>query len=558
MKSRILYIDDERENLESFKMTFWSLYDIYLAASAKEAELLMHENHFELVISDQKMADEKGLEFIERIKGKFPLTLFILLTAYSDMDVVIKAINIGVDRYIQKPWDYNELKHAIDNALEKFKLRKKNNELLEALQESNFQLKYSNDELIRHAEELNGKQIELNKSEKLLTAIYRNLPLIVFLIDENCRILKINRTGKLVAGKPEDELIGKQCGEALNCVYSLGSSNVCGYVEECNSCLIKKVVNDSLANKTDNYKMEGQLRLKQNGVIKPMSVLASTTYLEQEQPMLILSLEDVTKQKEGERKLQIQFSKMETLNEELAEAIIKSKESDRMKSAILSNISHEIRTPLNGIMGFTEMLLKPDLPEKKKDIFFNVIRDSNNRLLRVVNDLLDISSIESDKTEIIEESFCLNHVITEMLFKYSKQAIKKGLELFIYKPLSDIETTLVSDRLHLTQIMDNLIGNAIKFTPFGSIKFGYKFRNDDLVVFVKDTGIGIAKEMHNRIFEGFFQVEMDSTRSFSGIGIGLSISKKLVELLGGEIWLESAPQKGTTFYFTLPYKKKKN
>ena len=145
-----------------------------------------------------------------------------------------------------------------------------------------------------------------------------------------------------------------------------------------------------------------------------------------------------------------------------------------------------------------------------------------------------------------------------MLFKYSKQAIKKGLELFIYKPLSDIETTLVSDRLHLTQIMDNLIGNAIKFTPFGSIKFGYKFRNDDLVVFVKDTGIGIAKEMHNRIFEGFFQVEMDSTRSFSGIGIGLSISKKLVELLGGEIWLESAPQKGTTFYFTLPYKKKKN
>jgi len=265
MKGRILYIDDERENLESFKMAFWSLYNIELANSTKDAEILMNQYHFELVISDQKMADETGLEFIKRIKDEFPFTLFILLTAYSDIDVVIDAINIGIDRYIQKPWDYNELKHAIDNALEKYRLQKKNNELLAALQESNFQLKNSNDELTRHSKELKENQIELNKSEKLLTAIYRNLPLIVFLLDKNCRILKINRTGKIVAGKTEQEMSGMLCGAALSCIYSMGYSSSCGGVDECKPCIIKNTLQDSISNKVDIYKVEGQLRLKQNG-----------------------------------------------------------------------------------------------------------------------------------------------------------------------------------------------------------------------------------------------------------------------------------------------------
>jgi signal transduction histidine kinase/DNA-binding response OmpR family regulator len=558
MKSKILYIDDEIENLESFNMTFWKFYDIRLALSTPEAESFMHQEEFELVISDQKMVDETGLEFIKRIKKDFPHTLFILLTAYSDMDVVIEAINIGLERYIQKPWDYNELKHAIDNAIDKVHLRKKNYELLEALQESNFQLKDSNDKLSRHAEELSEKQLELNKRERLLSAIYKNLPLVVLIIDANCRIIKINRTGKLVSGKKEKELVGKNCGEALDCVYSSSNAKGCGLHESCTNCVIKKTTQDSLTLKRDFYKIEGQLKLKTNGTIKPMTVSVSTTYFEFEEPMLILSLEDITRQKESEKKLQMQIAKTEALNEKLAEAIIKSSESERFKTAILANISHEIRTPLNGILGFTEMLLKPNLSEKKKDIFFNVIRDSSNRLLRVVDDLLEISSIETDKIEVVKEEVCLNKVITELLFKYTQKASKSGIDLLIYTPLSDDDSTIVSDRLRLAQIVDNLIGNALKFTSFGSVKFGYKTNGDVVKFFVKDTGIGISPQMHEKIFDGFFQVEMESTRMFSGIGVGLSISKKLVELLGGKIWLESAPKKGTTFYFTIPYTKIEN
>ncbi len=558
MKSKILYIDDEIENLESFNMTFWKFYDIRLALSTAEAESFMRQEDIELVISDQKMADETGLEFIQRIKNDFPFTLFILLTAYSDMDVVIEAINIGIDRYIQKPWDYNELKHAIDNALDKVRLRRKNAELLDALQESNFQLKYSNDKLSKHAKELGEKQLELNKRERLLSAIYKNLPLVVFIIDANYKIIKINRTGKLVSGKKETELVNKQYGEALDCVYSLGNLKGCGFQESCTNCVIKKTINDSFMQKKDFYKVEGQLRLKHNGTISPMTVSLSTTYFEMEEPMLILSLEDITKQKESERKLQMQFEKTEALNEKLADAIIKSSESERFKTAILANISHEIRTPLNGILGFTEMLLKPDLSEIKKDIFFNVIRESSNRLLRVVNDLLDISSIETEKIDVIKEEVCLNKVIVELLFKYTQKASKSGIDLFIYTPLSDDESTIISDRLRLAQIIDNLVGNALKFTSVGSVRFGYKPDGDELKVFVKDTGIGISREMHEKIFDGFFQVEMESTRMFSGIGVGLSISKKLVELLGGKIWLESTPKKGTTFYFTIPYTKIEN
>ncbi len=558
MKSKVLYIDDEIENLESFNMAFWKFYDIRLALSTSEAESFMRQEDIELVISDQKMADETGLEFIKRIKNDFPFTLFILLTAYSDMDVVIEAINIGIDRYIQKPWDYNELKHAIDNALEKVRLRKNNNELLEALQESNFQLKDSNDRLSLHAKELGEKQIELNKRERLLSAIYKNLPLVVFIIDANGKIIKINRTGKLVAGKKEHELINKQYGKALDCSYTLNGLKGCGSHQFCTNCVINKTINDSLTLKRDFYKVEGQLRLKHNGTIEPMTVYISTTYFEIEEPMLILSLEDITRQKDSERRLQMQFAKTEALNEKLADAIIKSSESERFKTAILANISHEIRTPLNGILGFTEMLLKPDLSEKKKDIFFNVIRESSNRLLRVVNDLLDISSIETANIEIIKEEVCLNKVITELLFKYTPKARKSGIDLLIYTPLSDDESMIISDRLRLAQIIDNLIGNALKFTSIGSVRFGYKPDGDMLKIFVKDTGIGISPKMHEKIFDGFFQVEMESTRMFSGIGVGLSISKKLVEMLDGKIWLESVPKKGTTFYFTIPYTKIEN
>lgn len=547
-KSIILYIDDEQENLQSFKMTFWKFYDILLAENTAEAEEMLNKNTVELVISDQKMVGESGLEFIARIKGSYPHTLFILLTAYSDLNIAIEAVNIGVDRYIQKPWDYNELKHAIDNALEKYQLRIKNNELVDELKEINNKLRKSNEDLIKST-------LELDKNQALLSAIYNNLPILVFLLDSTYNVLKVNRTGKLMANATEEELIGKNCCRVLKCAEFLYYEKVDPAKKTCSACVIQDAVNNSFEHKSNQYTNEGKLELLQNGTTKNMFVLVTTTFIKQDNNSVLLSIQDITVQKEHEQELKIQFEKTEALNEKLAAAVIKSKEGERLKSSILANISHEIRTPLNGILGFSDMLVNPNIEDSKKEVFSDVIKESSSRLLRVINDLLDISNIEIEDAKLVIESVCVNNILNDLKARFSRRAKKKGLALKLNTPATKLQSSTLTDRLRLIQIFDNLIGNAIKFTPEGTIEFGYKSIDENFNFYVSDTGIGIEQELFDKIFDGFYQVEMDTTREYSGIGIGLAITKKLLGFMGGKIWLESELNVGTTFYFTIPNNK---
>lgn len=547
-KSIILYIDDEQENLQSFKMTFWKFYDILLAENTAEAEEMLNKNTVELVISDQKMVGESGLEFIARIKGSYPHTLFILLTAYSDLNIAIEAVNIGVDRYIQKPWDYNELKHAIDNALEKYQLRIKNNELVDELKEINNKLRKSNEDLIKST-------LELDKNQALLSAIYNNLPILVFLLDSAYNVLKVNRTGKLMANATEEELIGQNCCRVLKCAEFLYYEKVDPAKKTCSACVIQDAVNNSFEHKSNQYTNEGKLELLQNGTTKNMFVLVTTTFIKQDNNSVLLSIQDITVQKEHEQELKIQFEKTEALNEKLAAAVIKSKEGERLKSSILANISHEIRTPLNGILGFSDMLVNPNIEDSKKEVFSDVIKESSSRLLRVINDLLDISNIEIEDAKLVIESVCVNNILNDLKARFSRRAKKKGLALKLNTPATKLQSSTLTDRLRLIQIFDNLIGNAIKFTPEGTIEFGYKSIDENFNFYVSDTGIGIEQELFDKIFDGFYQVEMDTTREYSGIGIGLAITKKLLGFMGGKIWLESELNVGTTFYFTIPNNK---
>lgn len=551
MKNSILYIDDEKENLESFRMAFWKEYDIELAESTADAEKILSNKEIQLVISDQRMAKETGLEFIKRIKPFFPSTIFIILTAYSEMELVISAINTGIDRFIQKPWSYNELKLAIDSAMEKYQLRKKNSELLVSLKNKNEKLNQFNSQLIANSDELKLSQKEILKREKLLAAIFKNLPLVVLIIDIENRIRTINHTGRLLAGKSENEILGKRFGEAFHCVTFVNEQD---NISNCANCIIKQTVQTTFANKLENYQVEGNIALQLNGKEKKSIVSISATYLEQENPIVLLSINEITKLKESEKKLHVQNQRLENLNQNLQQAILKSQESDRLKSGIIANISHEIRTPMNAIIGFAEMLLKPSIPEDKREVYTNIIKESGYRLLRVVNDIVDISKITTDRLEIFNEEVCINHIISEMHLLFVKQANKKNLKLSSIKPLTDRESTISSDRLRLIQILNNLLENAIKFSEEGQIEIGYQLKNDFIEFFVSDTGIGIPENLSEKIFDDFYQIEMNNNRKFAGIGIGLSISKKLVELMGGKIWMNSSPGKGTTFYFTIPYK----
>lgn len=240
---------------------------------------------------------------------------------------------------------------------------------------------------------------------------------------------------------------------------------------------------------------------------------------------------------------------------ELVSAKNKAEESDRLKSAFLANMSHEIRTPMNGIIGFADMLRRPDKTPEQGETYIDIIYKSSNQLLKIINDILDISKLDAGQT-VIKESHCsLNVILDELYDLYNREhANDTEIDFRVSKSLPDENTLVIAEERKLRQVISNLLNNAFKFTSSGYIDFGYNLLDDgQLEFFVKDTGIGIPREKQEIIFERFRQVEESFTRKYGGTGLGLAISKGFVELMGGQIRMETAEDQGTTFYFTIPY-----
>jgi signal transduction histidine kinase/ActR/RegA family two-component response regulator len=240
---------------------------------------------------------------------------------------------------------------------------------------------------------------------------------------------------------------------------------------------------------------------------------------------------------------------MEILVEEL-------KSATAAKSAFLANMSHEIRTPMNGILGVTSLLLQTPETEEKRT-YYKTIDDSANSLLRIINEILDLSRIEAGKVDLEIVEFSLDETITRLKNLFEPTAKTKGLSLNITLE-SGTPVKLRGDSGRLRQVLINMIGNALKFTSAGSVNVHVSTRTQtssstSLLFEVTDTGIGIGKKSQNVIFEDFSQVDESSTRNFGGTGLGLSVSKKIVELLGGEIGVESRDDQGSRFWFTVPF-----
>ena len=238
---------------------------------------------------------------------------------------------------------------------------------------------------------------------------------------------------------------------------------------------------------------------------------------------------------------------------ELTNAKEQAEESNRLKSAFLTNMSHEIRTPMNGILGFAELLKEPNLTGDEQQEFIRIIGESGARMLNTINNIVDISKIESGITTVNIKKSDINEQI-EFVYKFFKPEINsKGIQFLIRKSLPSSEAVINTDIEKIIAILTNLVKNAIKFTTKGSIEFGYEQKGKYLEFFVKDTGIGIALMQHKIIFERFRQGSESYDRDYEGSGLGLSISKSYVEMLGGRIWVESEAMKGSRFYFTIPY-----
>ena len=247
--------------------------------------------------------------------------------------------------------------------------------------------------------------------------------------------------------------------------------------------------------------------------------------------------------------------------EELKAAYIKATESDRLKSAFLATMSHELRTPLNAIIGFSEFLNK-ELPVDDVERFGEIINTSGNHLLSIVNDLFDITLIEAGETKVRNEEVTLKSIFNDVytvIEAKKKRDEKEGVELKLIFSEEKEDFSFNTDANKIKQILINLLKNAIKFTHQGYIHFGCEFISEQnkpsLKFYVKDSGIGIKEDKQKIIFDIFRQGEDSNTREYGGTGIGLSVAKRLAEILGGRIWLESEEGKGTTFYFTIPVEK---
>lgn len=307
------------------------------------------------------------------------------------------------------------------------------------------------------------------------------------------------------------------------------------------------LLNEVIGEKKD-FNKEYKIIRKNDGAVRWVHGMGRLHFDTTGKPgQLIGVIQDITRQKEFE--------------EQLNQAKNKAEESERLKSAFLANMSHEIRTPMNGILGFTELLKEPDLSGEKQQEYINIIRKSGKRMLNIINDIIDISKIESGLMQMHFVETNINEQLEYIYSFFQHEAANKSIELSYHTELQHEKAFINSDRGKILNILTNLVKNAIKFTPTGRIEFGYRTKliankNGDVKVlefYVKDTGNGIERSQLDIIFERFRQTSESTAKNYEGAGLGLAITKSFVEMLDGEIWVESELGKGSTFYFTLPY-----
>lgn len=246
-------------------------------------------------------------------------------------------------------------------------------------------------------------------------------------------------------------------------------------------------------------------------------------------------------------------------NEELKRALQKANESEKLKDNFLSNISHEIRTPLNSIIGFSSMLYDPVTEYEKKE-YLDLIMSGGNSLMRIIDDIVDMAKIQSGEIKINKIESNVYDIHKQLFKRYNKnpELRNKTIELVLSVPENTQDLLIKTDPFRLNQIIDNLLSNALKFTQKGTINFGYDFENSETIrFFVQDTGIGIPREKINTIFDRFNQIELGHSKEYGGNGIGLNITKSLIELLNGKLTVESEKDRGSLFSFTIPIEKQK-
>ncbi len=365
---------------------------------------------------------------------------------------------------------------------------------------------------------------EIHRVNSFMESIVENIPDMIFLKDANTlNFVMFNRAGEEMLGIPRQELLGKNDHDFFT--KELADA----FIEKDREVLSGKVMID-----IPEEPIQTRHRGKRILHTKKVPILGALG-----EPIYLLGIsEDIT-----ERKL---------VEAELIHAKEHAEESDRLKSAFLANMSHEIRTPMNGILGFAGLLKEPGLTGEEQEKYIGIIEKSGARMLNIINDIVSISKIECGQMETFTSETNVNLQIEYICSFFKPEVEKKGMQIFFHQSLPEKDAIIITDSEKLYAILTNLVKNAIKFSHNGFIEIGCIKKNNFLEFFVKDTGEGIQHDLKAIIFERFRQGSELINRNYEGAGLGLSISKAYVEMLGGEIWVESEYGKGSDFYFTIP------
>ena len=356
-------------------------------------------------------------------------------------------------------------------------------------------------------------------------SIFNSLQDPVFIHDYNGNMLEVNKLACDKLKYSRDELLDMTPMDIDDPVYAIKAPKVFDKIQ-----------------KEGHYKGE-TVHVTKSGEKIPIEINSNKIFYKSK-PAILTIARDITERKQYE--------------ENLLEAKEKSEESTRLKSAFLANLSHEIRTPLNAILGFSDLMNHENLNEQKKKEFIAMIKNSGQKLLSIMDDILDMSFIESNQVQIDEKRFSLNQLIDDLksVVDYKIENSNDDITCNTHKPFAEGNDFIISDYEKIKQIYRTLIDNAFKFTKEGAIEIGYKINKSGIIVFyVSDTGVGIPYESKDLVFERFRQVDQSITRKYDGLGLGLSIAYGLIKQLEGTIDFDSEVDKGSTFSFTIPLKK---
>jgi signal transduction histidine kinase/FixJ family two-component response regulator len=550
-RARILVVDDEEQVVQIFQdLLTQQGYEVVSSANGDDAISKVTTGKFDLVLTDINLPGVDGLEVVRATKAADKDTVVILITGYASTTTAIDALRQGAYDYITKPFDLWETAKAIERGLESRKLIVENRSLIAQLEAANAELQQHEEILKRKVERAThrlSRLYEAGKSMNLSLSLQSTCEVVVA---QAARITNARAFLLFLHDAASDDYeavaaAGLAQGQFEKLRYSMGIGYHGQVVQNAQAAMVS-----DLASKVGVEEVLSVLRA-QNALIVPLvsneSVIGTLTAVDHEG-----GSDFSTEDQEALGMLASQATIA------VANAILyeRTKELDRLKSEFVAVVSHEVRTPLTSIKGSLELLGDERfhrLPAPQRELL-GICQANTERLITLINDILDFSKLESSRLSLNFEQMDVERVLIEAVENIRNLAAMKGvtLEVRIDPSTSSVE----ADPMRVGQVATNLIGNAIKFSPEkGKIEIFASGDSGTVTVSVKDYGKGIASRDINRLFQRFAQLDSSTTRKAGGTGLGLVISKGIVEQHGGKIWVESALGEGSTFSFSLPRKR---